>query len=71
MDLDRLITNVNSCTLDKIRKGDQFGIGVKIVMDNLTIKVREGKEKGWTNCIKNAKISADIDLEHFAIVSNN
>ena len=37
-------------------------------MDTLLVKVKDG---GWVNCIKNVKISADIDLRYFAIVCNN
>ena len=67
-DLDRLISDRNSCSLDKLTRSGPFGIGVKVVMDSLYIKVKEG---GWRSCIKNAKISSDIDLRYFAVVSNN
>ena len=70
MDMDRLITNSNSCSFDnkKFKRGQQFGISVKIIFDSLHVKVKEG---GWKNCIKNGVLYPDVDLTYFAIVSNN
>jgi len=51
-----------------MRTGSPFGIGVKILNNSLYLKVKEG---GWKHCVKNAPLYPDIDLNYFAIVSNN